>query len=378
LRETYDRFAPYVALPPAEYFEVSRRALVFPSMTVLDERALDVLCANNAPLEVSEYFDRIGIDIRAFADELRAADLQPETRVFDQESRRRLRGLFASMERPVLERARSERALMLEYLKQSGAFSASRLGVVDIGWGGTLQQALADVLVSEGRTTEIFGYYLSTDERIEKLSPAAGPARAWFANAAQPAWMQVAISPGYWLLEIAFAAQHGTILGYRRADDGSVAAVRHAYNPESPNARAARAIHAASAELIDRWIRIFGGAGPTLPMASAFERFRRFVEHPTHEEARFFGDMVHIGGLGTTTETLPIAAPPPLRDYIKRPRLLVNAYRESHWQLAFLQRVIGSNVAAAGVLRVREVIRATRIALKARLQRKRFSASAPS
>ena len=378
LRETYERLAPFLALPPSVYLEVSRRALVFPSMNALDARALDVLCANNAPLEVFEYFDRIGIDIRTYPEELRAAELDPETRVYDQESRRRLRRLFTSMEIPVLDRARSERGLMLEYLDQSGAFSARRLAVVDIGWGGTLQQALAETLVSEGHTPDLHGYYLSTDERIENLSETAGPAQAWFANGARPEWMQVVISPGYWLLEIAFAAQHGTVLGYERSPNGQVAAVHHVYDPESPNARAARSIHAASVDLIERWIRIFGGVGPRLPMTAAFARFRRFVEHPTRDEARFFGDMVHIGGLGTTTEKLPIAAPPPMATYIKHPRLLINAYRESHWQLAFLQRTLGSNAAAGNILRLREAVRTARILLKQKVQRFRFSDSARS
>jgi hypothetical protein len=246
---------------------------------------------------------------------------------------------------------------MLAYHSQSGVFEASDLALVDIGWGGTLQEALADVLASEGRTPRIRGYYLSTDERIRLLDAAAGPARAWFANGAQPASMQADITLGHWLLEIAFAAQHGTVLGYQREPDGRVRAVQQDFNAESPNARAARGIHAASAELVDRWIRIFNGVGPSLPMPSAFARFQRFVKDPTMEEARFFGDMVHIGGFGATTETLPIASPPSWRECLMRPRTLFDAYHKSRWQLAFVQRLIYSQTAARTILRSREVIR---------------------
>ncbi len=378
LNELYARFARHIALPPGRYFEVSRRALVFPSITTLDTRALDVLCANNAALVLSEFFSRIGIDIREYPDQLTAVGLQADSRVYDQDSRRRVRELFASLSEVVLERARSERGLMLEYLQQSGVFDAHDLVLVDIGWGGTLQQALADALTAEGMHARMRAFYLSTDERILTLDAAAGSARAWFANAAQPAWMQEAIAPGYWLLEVAFAAQHGTVLGYRREADGSVGAVHHAYDAEIPNARASRAIHAASLDVVDRWLRIFGGVGPSLPMRSTFARFQRFVRRPTNAEARFFGDMIHIGGLGTTTEVQAIASPPSLRETVRRPRTMVDAYRESHWELAFLQRVLRSNIAARATLGFRAILRRSRTGVKGRLQQLLASASARS
>lgn len=118
------------------------------------------------------------------------------------------------------------------------------------------------------------------------------------------------------------------------------------YDPQSPAERTARAVHAASGDLLDRWIQIFGGVGPAVPMRSAFARFQRFVKHPSLHEARFFGDMVHVGGLGTTPETRPIASPPSLGDALRHPRAFQTAYRESLWQLAFVQRVVRSNAVA--------------------------------
>jgi FMN phosphatase YigB (HAD superfamily) len=357
VHQAYARLARHVPLPPARYFEVSRRALVFPAITGLDARALDFLCANIVPIAASEYFRRIGIDVGAYPAELAAAGLRPESRIYDLDSRRRLRELFLSLADVVLERARLERDVMLAYVRQSGAFDAQDLVFVDMGWGGTLQQAVAGVLAGAGKTPRMRAYYLSTDERILTLDATAGPASAWFANAGQPAWMREAIAPGYWFLETAFTAQHGTVLGYRQDGSGSVCVEHHAYDPQSPAARTARAVHAASGDLLDRWIQIFGGVGPAVPMRSAFARFQRFVERPSLHEARFFGDMVHIGGLGTTTETRPIAAPPSFGEALRHPRAFQTAYRESLWQQAFVQRVVGSNTVARALLAVRDRLR---------------------
>lgn len=359
LHTVFERLSREKALPPARYFEVSRRALAFPTIREMDERNLHILCANNAPLPVAEFFTRLGIDITRYPAELERAGLRPDTEVYDDDSRERIRELFLLLSSVVLGAAQAEREILVAYLRQCGALDARDLVLVDIGWGGTLQQALADVLHDEHVAARLRAFYLSTDERVLQLRD-AGIARAWFANGGLPVLMQQVISPGYWLLELAFAAQHGTILGYRRLADGTVEAVRHAYDDQSPNALTSRTIQAASTELIGRWLRIFGPDGAEIPMATAFAGFRRFVERPTQDEARFFGDMIHVGGLGTTTERVAIAAPPPWRDWATRPRVLVSAYRESHWQLAFVQRVFHSNAAARGFIALRETVRTVR------------------
>ena len=376
LHQIYERFARRITLPPAKYFEVSRRSLAFPSITKIDDRALYTLCANYAPLELWQYFSRIGIDINAYPAELAAAGLRADSMINDQISQQQLRALFVSLAGPVLERARAERELTIGYLRQSGVFDARNIVVIDIGWGGTLQQALADLLAAEGETRSIRGYYLSTDDRILKLDRAAGSARAWFVNASEPAWMQDQMLPGYWLLEIVFAAQHGTVLGYHRGESG-VEAEHHSYDAQASNARAARDIQAFAGDVINRWLRIFGGIGPSLPMLSTFGRFQRFSQHPSHAEARFFGDIVHVGGLGSTEESQPVAAPPALDVAVRQPRVFLDAYRESPWQVAFLQRTFRSNAIACVTLDVRAAVRRTRTNLKAGLKRLSALASAP-
>jgi hypothetical protein len=367
LHQIYERFARRVVLPPAVYFEVSRRSLAFPSITTIDDRALDILCANFSPVVVAQYFSRIGLDINAYPAELEMTGLRADSLIQDRDSQRRLRTLFVALEGPVLERTRAERELTLAYLRECGVLAARRIVLVDIGWGGTLQQALAGLLAEAGEARSIRGYYLSTDDRILKLDAAAGPARGWFTNASEPAWMQEQMLPGYWLLEIAFAAQHGTVLGYYR-DGENVRAEHHVYDAHAPNARAARDIQYFSSEVVNHWLRIFGGIGPSLPMLSAFARFQRFSQHPSHDEARFFGDIVHVGGLGATSEKQPVASPPALEVAVRKPRVLLNAYRESPWQVAFLQRVFRSNALACATLNVRSVFRRTRSNLKASLK----------
>ena len=91
IHQAFTRLGEFVELPRSLYFEVSRRALVFPSISKLDERAVDFLCANNAPLQLSQFFSRIGIDVSAYPHELQKCGLRPDSRIYDRDSRRRVR-----------------------------------------------------------------------------------------------------------------------------------------------------------------------------------------------------------------------------------------------------------------------------------------------
>jgi len=373
VRQVYERFARFVALPPSRYFEVSRRALVFPCITELDERSLDILCSNIAPIPAAEYFSRIGIDIAQFPLQLAEVGLTGATVVYSDAQRVMIRRLFERLEDVVVARARDERPLLFEYLDRAGCFEAANVTMFDIGWGGTLQEALGRALAAHRSATRLRGYYLSTDERIKKLSSRGGRASGWFTNGGEPDHRQQPINDGYWSLELMFSGPHGTILGYQRASDGGVEAVRRAFDDSSPNARATLRIQNAALELIDRWTAIFEGCGPVVPVEAAFERYLRFIRHPTPEEATYFGSLVHVGGLGATAEESPVVAVPSLREIVANPRAVLLAYQQSDWQLVYLSRLFRSVLAARVVLNVRSFVRNLRRVFHSVLMRKEAS-----
>ena len=360
LREIFERLLRNESGPSRAYFMSSRRALNFPTYTSLDDRAVLTLCANNASLPVSEFFSRINIDIAQYPHELASLNLTADTRVHSEPVRDRLKALFRLIEPVVLEKARAERPLLVQFLAQTGVLSASHVALVDVGWGGTMQDAIAAIVADEGHETRFTGYYVGTDPRIKKLAKRAGKAYGYLTDAGKPDADQILINFGYWLIEIASSADHGTTLGYRLSDNGAIDAVLHDFDAATPNAQTATALQHAALELVDRWAMIFEGAGPTLSRHGALARLKRFVEQPTLSEARTFGDLIHVAGLGTTVEETAIARPLSLAETLRRPRAMLTAYREAHWPVAFLQRVFHSNRIARGILSIRTLWRRSR------------------
>ncbi|MDQ8039657.1 MAG: HAD hydrolase-like protein, partial [Rickettsiella sp.] len=55
--------------------------------------------------------------------------------------------------------------LLKNYLSAQGVFSQGKIGLVDLGWGGTIQKNISHFL-SDYPTTEFFGYYFGTNSLI--------------------------------------------------------------------------------------------------------------------------------------------------------------------------------------------------------------------
>jgi FMN phosphatase YigB (HAD superfamily) len=356
LMELFDRRAGFTR---ATYFGVSRRALNVPTITKLDARAFDILCANHAPLPLHEYFSRIGIDIRCYARTVRECGLAVDTTIYSAEDRTRLRELFTRLEDVIVCAVSAELPLLLDYCAQSGCFDAREITVVDIGWGASLQASLALLLASRGNTAPMRGFYVGTDERIERHAGSAGRISSWLSHGGKPARTHEIVSQGYWILEMAFSAGHGSVLGYRR-DGDSVTPVLQEYDADAPSARAGQIFQDESYRFAERWKAMFDGIGPTISAAHAMRRFASVVDRPPIILAKFFGEIVHVGGLGNTREDQAIARPPTLGEIIRRPTALREEYAKSHWKRGYLTRAVGSQRTLQIALRLFNALRTLR------------------
>jgi predicted HAD superfamily hydrolase len=100
------------------------------------------------------------------------------------------------------EQAR-QRVELRQYLLSSGIEQAKRLGVVDLGWQGTIQKRLAKLLPELGFAQELTGFYIQcTDPTLDAHSFLQLP----------PAWL----TRYRVVIEAMFPACHGQTLGYQQ------------------------------------------------------------------------------------------------------------------------------------------------------------------
>ena len=107
--------------------------------------------------------------------------------------------------------ARACRETAIGYFEQEGLLQDERIGFVDIGWKGTLQDAIFKILKSKKADFKLTSYYLA----VTHFS-----ANTFSANRKVPAYMFPTIKPGIGpVLELLLQCEHGTTLSYQKNND---------------------------------------------------------------------------------------------------------------------------------------------------------------
>src|SRR5262249_11854689 len=102
------------------------------------------------------------------------------------------------------------------YLSQEGLFGRRRIGLVDLGWKGTLQGSIRSLLRHCGSNTSVTGFYYGLWPEARSRRPLCGWMEALYFSAFVPLAEQPAMLHGINLLEELHIAPHGTVTGFER------------------------------------------------------------------------------------------------------------------------------------------------------------------
>lgn len=118
----------------------------------------------------------------------------------------------ASLKAKIEEEASAYRKVAICYFKQEALLQDSRIGFVDIGWRGTLQDAIFKIIRSEKPTFKLTSYYLAVTYFSANTS---------FENRKVPAYMYPSTRAGKGpILELLLQCEHGTTLRYAKDSNG--------------------------------------------------------------------------------------------------------------------------------------------------------------
>ena len=169
------------------------------------------------------------------------------------------------------------------YLRQEGLLEPVPWALVDSGWMGSTQNTLGEALTLLGRPGSPRGYYAGLYR-----APRRGQWEGFFFQPGERLAIQAGFEPSLW--EAAFAAPHGTVLGYGPRDGGFVPLLGEA----RPSPAAARLEEAFTqwGERLARQPRprdLVSHARRDLP--GLWEELRPLMAHPTGEQAALLGRL---------------------------------------------------------------------------------------
>jgi FMN phosphatase YigB (HAD superfamily) len=200
----------------AHYLYASRIALRFPRcFPMSDEDAAGVFQANDAvPLSVVAL--RLGISEQ----ELRRL-LPVDCRLGESIPKRKIPACREALASPIacafLNEVAAQRSRLLEdYLRQEGLMNGTKYGIVDLGWGGSLQAGIQKTLEGTILPAGIQGFYLG----LRGLPSAELSAEAFAFD-----YRRIATPDVAWfitLAELFSQADHGSTLGFQSTMQGSI------------------------------------------------------------------------------------------------------------------------------------------------------------
>ncbi len=285
-------------------FYMSRRATALPSVgaaTVLDVHR--VITNGLKVSNVGDAFRRLGFFEHAARLPAEAAKQLVSTPGVMQETLRTLcTGSFAQQ---IQATAAEKRALFMDYLESTiGESAPKKLGIFDLGWGGTIQSQLRKILKLANWDTKIVGCYLSTDQRGVEMYLAGDEVYSYIGGlGSNPDLNFVRWQPE--ILEAAISVGTGPAVDYERGPDGRG---RPVLGPQpisdDENARRTK-IRAGILEFQSRWLELKAVKPQFLanPVVcgrldvQAVAILRRLVEFPTTNEAEIYGGLGHDHGM---------------------------------------------------------------------------------
>jgi predicted HAD superfamily hydrolase len=324
---------------PTQTIPSSRRAMVFPLLDLDSDLVLPKLFVS-APGDrrpVGDFLRRLQIDPRPFAKEIAAVGLVNPQHVIDGAAEQyRLIQLFKQprLTRAIIDQARAERALLIDYLRQEGMTAAGHVALVDVGWNGSIQQAITTLFQTEKLPPAVTGYYVGTSTGFGGARHAELSAHAYLFQLGQPKATTRILTQGCEVLEALCSSEEGSLFSFRR-EGPQVVPIFDEPETNEETLHHLESLHdGAAAFASDFKTQIDRQGWQTLPQEVAMENLLRLITRPTSEEAVQLGQVIHCENLGTRRGR-PLAV---FRPESAEPQELWEDYRNAYWKQGLLNQ----------------------------------------
>lgn len=324
------------------YLEVSRRSLRGSILWIdCSYEAILKMVVNAKLVDIENVFDGIGLDIKRYADVIKRHGLDIDV-VFDRSviaEDKRLKGLIEEIQADIFENSKNEYELLLKYLEDNAV--SGKFGVVDVGYNGSMQRYMQQVLTRAGIKHDITGFYLAVAEFYSKnvLSGVQLNLNGYLFDFMHDKNAIDTRSSFVGLFETLFLEQGGSIKRYRY-EEGKVRAERYPYEYEvdgkpTEDLLKVRKIQQGAIDFVER-----ASKDKLLKMLKCkpFEYFYGIHEigtKPRLEDLRLFGDLPFYDE-GVTEK---LAAPRNIIYYVFHPKILKNDFLRCRWKTGFMKRL---------------------------------------
>lgn len=335
-----------IPLPEGRYLYASRRAFYVPLLRRANtyEEILSLISDRSTWTE-SQFIEALGLNPANYRDAI-----DEDVLIFrsDLVNDARFISLYERVRSDVQTNSAVEYDTLIHYFKQEGfSFPAANgIGIVDIGWNGSMQRSLeallAEWLDGDVWKRQLYGMYLGLTEYACGLKCHANG--YWFDQRGEQA-ANDPVAPFKGLLELFFSNSEGSLKHFQMQTnfESSCAKGKDYYVPvlkpyEYDGTSELREQKNGLIRLRESALGFVRDAAQRQVVLSAEQSLKgmvRFGMRPTVREASFWGSLMFEDGAIN-----PLAKPQTLAYYFLHPHDLKQDLLDSRWKIAFLKNLL--------------------------------------
>lgn len=342
IKKAFDILYSHDEAVRTNYLLVSRRSLRVPQIWFHPDYFNIIKGFPEASMQsIITFFDTLGLDFkdyRAVCEKL-GIDEQYTYKKSGMLQNRELISLYDEIKKDVIRNSKREYTALLTYLKEK--FDEKKIAVIDIGWRGSMQKFLMDILDSANVDIDLFGYYIGLSSGARKYSEERHITfKGYLFDCNADPNKQDIHSPFVGLFETLFLAREGSTKRYFLDVNGNVKVefYDNEYMTETgvltDEANKVASLQKGALQFVNDY------KGSILSELDFDPKivFRNIYEvgmHPSKIDLCKFGDMKFCDG-----EMLKLAAPSSIMSYCRTPKSMVRDFYNSRWKIGFMKRLL--------------------------------------
>lgn len=190
------------------YLYVSRKSLQIPSMFVKSrDKLLNYTSVNNKKITLKKFINNHFINIDMDEDIIKLFGFNTMDDIITSKNFYNAEKLVSHYWKELDSKIKEDYALAKEYLIQEGLTKFDKINVVDVGWGGSIQEAISNIL-----DKDIYGYYFGTIPAGKKNYKTKS--FGYMFDQSKPERLMKKIFSQVMMYEFIFSAPHGSTNNY--------------------------------------------------------------------------------------------------------------------------------------------------------------------
>lgn len=338
LKKVYD-YLGYNEEINSFYFEASRRSLRVPAYYKDKMTIAEVL--NSLPVPnvttLQEIFDGFGLDLDDYTELLFQYNYKKDTRFKREalENDDNFMQLMHELFPRIIMNSKKECSNLKGYLSKFNF--KSKVAIVDIGWGGSMQKYLQRLLSDFNVNTEVFGYYLGlTKKSRENLGKNNLQAWGYVFDCLNRNDKELE-RPFVGLFETLFLERDGSVKNYEyNFEMKGIYASRYPYEyKDKIEASCIREVQEGAVDFVRDYSESPISSFVNKKSKIYFSNLYEIGINPTLKDLKLFGNF-HFFNNGEETM---LASPKSIFYYLLNFKQLINDLFDSQWKVGFLKRL---------------------------------------